>query len=289
MFFGLSSNTLVVKAAPVTQSFSQSFRLYASGGSSIGSGSVSVSSGTGHGAVSVSSFESGYYHIAIPVNYKQSVSNWSFDYTGAALLNSYINYYGYFVFPNISVSGATNYDIKNITLCDKNHVPITSSNGYTEQRTVKGNQVFDAALQYVNWYYYYEFDIGFQKSSTTAETFVDVNISSGSLQMDFRNATSDEIDAATVEVSDAAANESLDAIQQSSQDIATSVTSDTGGGLLATIKNFFGGFFSNLINSILGLFVPDSTYFSTWFDNLNTLLSDKLGMLYAPFDLLINP
>lgn len=103
-----------------------------------------------------------------------------------------------------------------------------------------------------------------------------------------RLAGADEIQQATTQVVDTAANQSLDAIEQSSQQIATSVTSDTGGGLLATIKNFFGGFFSNLINSILGLFVPSSDYFSTWFSNLNTLLSDKLGMLYAPFDLLIS-
>lgn len=79
-----------------------------------------------------------------------------------------------------------------------------------------------------------------------------------------------------------------EALTQSSQAIEESVTSETGTGLLATIKNFFGSFFSNIINSFISLFVPSSDYFSTWFENLNDLLSEKLGMLYAPFDFIIS-
>lgn len=50
------------------------------------------------------------------------------------------------------------------------------------------------------------------------------------------------------------------------------------------ITDFFGSFFDNLLH----IFVPEDGYFSSWFDKVNTLLSDKLGMLYAPFDLVIS-
>lgn len=98
----------------------------------------------------------------------------------------------------------------------------------------------------------------------------------------------------TVSTNDSTANDHLDSIEDSSSStaessaaIAESVTSTTGTGLLATIKNFFGSFFTNIINSFKSLFIPDDDYFSDWFNNLNDLLSDKLGMLYSPFDFLI--
>lgn len=59
---------------------------------------------------------------------------------------------------------------------------------------------------------------------------------------------------------------------------------ETGHNIFNSITDFFGNFFSNLI----GVFVPEDGFFSDWFNRLNTLLSDKLGMLYAPFDMLIS-
>lgn len=50
------------------------------------------------------------------------------------------------------------------------------------------------------------------------------------------------------------------------------------------VTNFFNSFFDNLI----GVFVPESDYFSNWFSRLNTMLSDKLGILYAPLEIFIN-
>lgn len=110
---------------------------------------------------------------------------------------------------------------------------------------------------------------------------------SNTFEVSIANESDYNSNAGTV-VTDPQIHNDLSNLNDSTNAIEESVTSDTGGGILATIKNFFGGFFSNLINSILGLFVPSSDYFSTWFSNLNTLLSDKLGMLYAPFDLLIS-
>lgn len=101
-------------------------------------------------------------------------------------------------------------------------------------------------------------------------------------------ATQFESDVSKIQVSDSQLNTQMTQLNTSTQAIEQSVTSDSGGGILATIKNFFGGFFTNLFNSILSLFVPSSDYFTTWFTNVNALLSDKLGMLYAPLDLLIS-
>ena len=64
----------------------------------------------------------------------------------------------------------------------------------------------------------------------------------------------------------------------------TKETADNTSGILSKITDFFGSFFENLI----GIFVPEDGYFSEWFNKVNTLLSDKLGMLYAPFDLVIS-
>lgn len=61
-------------------------------------------------------------------------------------------------------------------------------------------------------------------------------------------------------------------------------TNDTVKDTNTKITDFFGSFFDNLLH----IFVPEDGYFSEWFDKVNTLLSEKLGMLYAPFDLVIS-
>lgn len=94
-------------------------------------------------------------------------------------------------------------------------------------------------------------------------------------------------DIGSVNVSDSITQQELHDLNESTDAIEDSTTNPNGGGILGTIKNFFGGFFGWLKDLLLGLFIPDSDYFSTWFSNLNNLLSVKLGMLYAPFDLLI--
>ena len=83
-------------------------------------------------------------------------------------------------------------------------------------------------------------------------------------------------------VTDTIAHQQLETLNDSTEQIEDSVTNPTGTGILGTIKNFFNGFFGWLHDTILGLFVPESSYFTTWFTNVNTLLSDKLGMLYHP-------
>lgn len=94
-------------------------------------------------------------------------------------------------------------------------------------------------------------------------------------------------DVDSVSTSDYLVQQELNQLNESTEQIEDSVTNPNGGGILGTIKDFFGGFFNWLKDLLLGLFIPDDDYFSSWFTNLNNLLADKLGMLYAPFDLLI--
>lgn len=68
---------------------------------------------------------------------------------------------------------------------------------------------------------------------------------------------------------------------------AAEETAETTKGIWETIKEFFGGFFNNLIESIVHLFVPTSEEMSGLFDELNQFFSDTFGFLYAPFDYLI--
>lgn len=62
---------------------------------------------------------------------------------------------------------------------------------------------------------------------------------------------------------------------------------ETQKGIWGSIKEFFGGFFQNLINSVISLFVPSSDEMSDLFGQLNDFFSEKFGFLYAPFDYLI--
>lgn len=77
-------------------------------------------------------------------------------------------------------------------------------------------------------------------------------------------------------------NDSVDKGNQLQQE-----ANETSKGILGKITDFFGSFFENIINSLKSLFIPDDGYFSDFFNRLNQLFSDKLGILYAPVDLFI--
>lgn len=64
-------------------------------------------------------------------------------------------------------------------------------------------------------------------------------------------------------------------------------TNETTKGIFASIKEFFGSFFQNLINAVVGLFVPSVEEMGDLFDQLNQFFSDRFGFLYAPFDYMI--
>lgn len=82
-----------------------------------------------------------------------------------------------------------------------------------------------------------------------------------------------------IQVQDTVTQQELSTLNDTTED-----TNTTTHSIFDSISSFFGSFFDNLI----GVFVPEDGYFSDWFNRVNTLLSAKLGMLYAPFDLLIS-
>lgn len=62
---------------------------------------------------------------------------------------------------------------------------------------------------------------------------------------------------------------------------------ETTKGIWQTLIDFFTGFFSNLINAVISLFIPSTEDMSDLFDQLNDFFSDRFGFLYAPFDYMI--
>lgn len=62
---------------------------------------------------------------------------------------------------------------------------------------------------------------------------------------------------------------------------------ETQKGIFNSIKEFFAGFFQNLIDSVVHLFVPTSEEMSGLLEQLNQFFSDTFGFLYAPFDYFI--
>mgnify|MGYP003293155396 CR=1 FL=1 len=62
---------------------------------------------------------------------------------------------------------------------------------------------------------------------------------------------------------------------------------ETQKGILSTISGFFGSFFDNLKNSVIGLFVPSKEEMGELFNRLNQFFSDTFGFLYYPFDVFV--
>lgn len=62
---------------------------------------------------------------------------------------------------------------------------------------------------------------------------------------------------------------------------------DISKGIFDKIADFFGSFFSNLMDSIKGLFIPEDGFFSDYFSRLNDFFNEKLGILYLPIDVFV--
>lgn len=65
----------------------------------------------------------------------------------------------------------------------------------------------------------------------------------------------------------------------------------TQTGILAGVEgilDFLGGLVQNLADMIAGLFIPSEGFFDNYFTQLDEFLSNKLGVLYLPVDLLID-
>lgn len=62
---------------------------------------------------------------------------------------------------------------------------------------------------------------------------------------------------------------------------------DISKGIFDKIADFFASFFSNLMDSIKGLFIPEDGFFSDYFSRLNDFFNEKLGILYLPIDVFV--
>ena len=61
---------------------------------------------------------------------------------------------------------------------------------------------------------------------------------------------------------------------------------ETTKSIFEKITDFFGSFFENLINAVIGLFFPGEEEMAELFNQLNDFFADKFGFLYYPFELL---
>ena len=99
-------------------------------------------------------------------------------------------------------------------------------------------------------------------------------------------ASESDISNATTPVSDLATQQELEDLNETQESIKDTAedTNETTHSIFDSISDFFGSFFSNLI----GVFVPEDGYFSNWFNRVNTMLTNKLGILYYPFSVIID-
>ena len=112
-------------------------------------------------------------------------------------------------------------------------------------------------------------------------TNLSIGLANSSDLQTYSSLTSDNATREAVE-SGNAISESIRDTQEELQETAED-TNETTHGILSSITSFFGSFFSNLI----GVFVPESGYFENWFSRVDTMLSNKLGILYWPFNKII--
>lgn len=246
-----------------------------SGGGTIrdGDGTISISGGGGsvHGQVTTLSKGLYTYHVVAPFDVAY---NWDLPQS---------DYYRVFMrwngSPSITVDKGT---ISNFGVYDSDHRLLFSSvsawygssNYYTYdqiQGQVGNNQAFRSS-------YVIEFDWTYEENVNISAIPYSSDVTFNTTFNSFNWYVSPSSAPPSTPVTDVQANQNLSNIQSD-----TSTTASNTGGILSKITEFFGSFFSNLI----GIFVPEEGYFSDWFTRLNTLLAVKLGMLYAPFDLLI--
>lgn len=256
------------------------------GGGSIYQGTGSIIANTGS---STTYSNLGYsYHVRIPIIFRSPWNKISSKSTTRLNANTYFKIYPYLRF------NSSTGTVSNLSMYYNDRLVIAPNSASNEAigLTIKGNDISIAtstddpdffAIPFV-----IEYDIAFRTSEGASEQISEFHsIMNFDIQVYGRVATSSEIASGQISVQDNGTQQELSTLNDSTEKIEESVTSDTGGGILATIKNFFGSFFENVINSFKSLFIPEDGYFTDWFNRLNNLLAKKLGMLYAPFDLLI--
>lgn len=63
---------------------------------------------------------------------------------------------------------------------------------------------------------------------------------------------------------------------------------ETNKGILATLREFFGGFFDNLGKTVMSWIVPTSEQLTEFLNEVNAWFSDRLGFIWYPFSLAID-
>lgn len=304
ILFTLFSNTLVVKAANNSNNtFTITTSVYPnategttfgtitsnSGGGYIRDGTGSISISGGGGSINTNSHEGYTYHIKVPVIYH---TDWSNLGTTGDYYGNVTNYF-YLVPTNFSITNNIG-TITNLTIyTDDGHLLRRNDTDASNVKPFfrKGTELAGAYKYEASIPLIVEFDFAYEQQQTIGVTSSPLDridlTTTINMSMYGRLASDNEIELIKTQVTDSGTQSKLDDLNNSSEAIEESVTSDTGGGILATIKNFFGSFFQNVFDTLVSVFVPEDGFFSDWFNRLNTLLSEKLGMLYAPFDLLI--
>lgn len=218
--------------------------------------------------------EGGTLHISIPTFFILDVKD-------GVTISPTASYGVLFIPTNYTITGtASNYlHISNLGFYNADHqlIGMYNNNGNFQYTWYKGLQLFNGNEGITgDGRYGYNGSIEFDLSLTNV-----INIPTGgitcnltfyynnwiySVKEQYQNIVGGQ------SVIDSASVEQLEDLNSTQEDTNTKIT------------DFFGSFFDNLLH----IFVPEDGYFSTWFDKVNTLLSDKLGMLYAPFDLVIS-
>lgn len=269
-------DTCTVEAGNLSQTYSVSFTVNPStqnvdnfvGGNS---GYISNGSGSINGVVSNSYWVSDcQIHFSIPFSLVKTATDYSIsDFSDS-------NYYAHYIYLN-SISASTG-TMSNIVLTDSSGKGLTTPSSFWARDAYgSGFSLRGATANNLDFLYYLEFDYTFTSSHHDSTG----NVSSPDLNDTFNCTLNFEVWSAlwpvTAEnvsdsVSDSGTQERLDSLNDTEEDTNTKIT------------DFFGSFFDNLLH----IFVPEDGYFSEWFDKVNELLSEKLGMLYAPFDLVIS-
>lgn len=239
-----------------------------------GSGSIAGVKGGG-GTISTYSITNGTLNAHVKVPFTFRVSGYS-TYPSAEFLTYQFNPLRY---ENVVSGELGTYHFSNfsITDCTANYVTNIrpQENYFGPYQTVRCGSIKDSGTGTLLVTIFIEYDIVCTKYTArgTGQPFSDFSVTTNvSCNIPFHVATDNEIKTVSSNVNDSEGNQHLNEIES------------TNKSIFGSISDFFGSFFDNLI----GFFVPEDGFFSDWFDRLNTLLSDKLGMLYAPFDLLIS-
>lgn len=244
-----------------------------------GTGVISSISGGG-GSISSNVVSSGatMYHFKVPLNMRGLFSDVGVTPSHDLYIDFLIN------FGTITVSSPSYGDLRaeNIAIYNQNNKLLGAYKDslYWVHDYVACDDIWEPAN--FGGYFSYPFILEFDVACGALRNFDNVNSCTltWSGNCNLSPATAEQV---AERVNDSGTQSRLDT--QISQE---TTAQNTRTGILNQITSFFGSFFENIINALKSLFIPEDGYFTDWFTRLNTLLSAKLGMLYAPFDLVIS-